>query len=102
MISGSTAAGEPLIPHFQFQTSVKTDEAKAIRIEMIRYMLDVRGTFGYEDEQSFPISLGLNKKGGMDDDDFFEYLKKSVMKLYPDAAPAKGRWVVIKCDSGPG
>ena len=24
------------------------------------------------------------------------------MKLYPDAAPVKGRWVVIKCDSGPG
>jgi hypothetical protein len=75
MISGSTAVGEPLIPHFQFQTSAKTDEAKAIRIEMICYMLDVRGTFGYEDEQSFPLSLGLNKKGGMDDDDFFEYLK---------------------------
>ena len=30
MISGSTAVGEPLIPHFQFQTSAKTDEAKAI------------------------------------------------------------------------
>lgn len=24
------------------------------------------------------------------------------MKLYPDAAPVKGCWVVIKCDSGPG
>ena len=24
------------------------------------------------------------------------------MKLYPDVAPVKGRWVVIKCDSGPG
>ena len=24
------------------------------------------------------------------------------MKLFPDAAPVKGRWVVIKCDSGPG
>jgi len=24
------------------------------------------------------------------------------MKLYPDAAPVKGKWVVIKCDSGPG
>jgi hypothetical protein len=65
-------------------------------------MLDIRGTFSYEDEQSFPILLGPNKKGGMDDDDFFEYLKKSNMKLYPNAAPVKGRWVVIKCDSGPG
>ena len=24
------------------------------------------------------------------------------MKLFPDAAPVRGRWVVIKCDSGPG
>ncbi len=38
----------------------------------------------------------------MDDDGFFEYLQKLIMKLYPDASPTKGRWVVIKCDSGPG
>jgi hypothetical protein len=36
------------------------------------------------------------------DDEFFEYLKKSIMKLFTDAAPVKGRWVVIKCDSSPG
>jgi hypothetical protein len=24
------------------------------------------------------------------------------MKLFPDAAPVRGRWVIIKCDSGPG
>ena len=24
------------------------------------------------------------------------------MTLFPDAAPVKGRWVVVKCDSGPG
>ena len=69
---------------------------------MIRYMLDVRGTFGFDSEQSFPVSIGLNNKGGMDDEEFFEYLKKSIMKLWPDAAPVKGRWVVIKVDSGPG
>jgi hypothetical protein len=102
MISGSTAAGEPLPPHFQFQTSAQTAKAEAIRIETIRYMLDIRGTFGHESEQSFPISLGLNHKGGMDDQEFSEYLKKSIMKLFPDAAPMRGRWVVIKCDSGPG
>ena len=65
-------------------------------------MLDVRGTFGHESDQSFPVLLGLNNKGGMDDDEFFEYLQKLIMKLYPDAAPMKGRWVVVKCDSGLG
>jgi hypothetical protein len=72
--------------------SAQTAEAEAIRIETTRYMLDVRGTFGHESKQSFPISLGLNHKGGMDNQEFFEYLK----------APVRGRWAVIKCDSGPG
>jgi hypothetical protein len=45
MISGSNAAGEPIAPHFQFQTSAQSDEAKAIRIECMRFMLDVRATF---------------------------------------------------------
>jgi hypothetical protein len=72
MISGSNAAGEPIAPHFQFQTSAQSDEAEVIRIECMRYMLDVRATFGHDDEQSFSVSVGLNHKGGMDDDDFFE------------------------------
>ena len=102
MICGSNAAGEPMPPHFQFQTASQTVEAEAIRIETIRYMLDVRAQFGHAEEQSFPVSIGLNNKGGMDDDEFFEYFKNSIMSLYPDAAPVKGRWVVVKCDSGPG
>ena len=102
MISGSSAAGEPLPPHFQFQTSAQTAEAEYIRIECIRYMLDVRAQFGHDTEQSFPISLGLNSKGGMDVDEFYEYIVKSIMRLYPDAAPTAGKWVVIKCDGGPG
>ncbi|KAL7431790.1 hypothetical protein ACHAXH_004909 [Discostella pseudostelligera] len=24
------------------------------------------------------------------------------MPLHPDAAPGKGKWVILKCDSGPG
>jgi hypothetical protein len=33
---------------------------------------------------------------------FYEYIVKSIMRLFPDAAPMAGRWVVIKCDGGPG
>jgi hypothetical protein len=49
-----------------------------------------------------PVSFGMNAKGGMDDDEFFEYLLKSIMLLYPDLTPVNGKWVVLKCDSGPG
>ena len=75
MIGGSNAAGEPIPPHFQFQRSAQTPDAKALRIECIRYMLNVQAAFGHEEVQSFPIPLGLNNKGGMDDVDFFEYLQ---------------------------
>ncbi len=34
MITGSTAAGEALPPHFQFQTSAKSDETQHIRIDV--------------------------------------------------------------------
>ena len=83
MIGGSNAAGKPIPPHFQFQTSAQTPDAKALRIEYIRYMLNVQAAFGHKEIQSFPISLGLNNKGGVDDVEFFEYLQKSFMKLYP-------------------
>jgi hypothetical protein len=38
----------------------------------------------------------------MNDEEFFEFIQKSIMKLYHDAAPVKGHWVVIKCDSSLG
>jgi hypothetical protein len=62
MISESTAAGEPLPPHFQFQTLVQSAKAEAIRIETIQYMLDIKGKFGHESDQSFLISLGLHQR----------------------------------------
>jgi hypothetical protein len=49
-----------------------------------------------------PVPFGMNAKGGMDNDEFFEYLLKSIMPLYPDSAPVNGKWIVLKCDSGPG
>jgi hypothetical protein len=81
---------------------------RAVKLRRDQELLDLcapktDGTaFGHEEVQAFPISLGLNNKGGMDDVEFFEYLQNPIMKLYPDAAPMKGKWVVIKCDSGPG
>ncbi len=58
MISRSTEVGKPLPPHFQFQMSAQTAEAEAIRIEMTRYMHNVKGTFGHETKQSFLILIG--------------------------------------------
>jgi hypothetical protein len=70
LISGSSASGEPIPPHFHFQTTAQTAEANAIRIKCLHFMLDVQACFGYDKMLSFPISFGFNHKGGMDDNNF--------------------------------
>ena len=97
MISRSNPVGKLIPPHFQFQTAAQKAKAEVIWIEMLCHMLNVWAMFGHDKEvQSFPTALGLNNKGGMDNDKFFKYLQNSIMKLYPNAAPVKGRWVIIK------
>ena len=75
MIGGSNAAGEPIPPHFQFQTSAQTLDAEALCNECIRYMLNVQAAFEHEEIQSFPISLGLNNKGGWTMSNFLSTFK---------------------------
>jgi hypothetical protein len=65
MISGSSVAGKSIPPHFQFQTSATSAEGEVIHIEMVRFLLPVECIFGWGTKQEFPISFGLNSKGGM-------------------------------------
>jgi len=102
MITGSNAWGEALPPHFQFMTSAQTDEGKQIRNECVRYMKNVKGEFGLGEMASRRVAYGMNEKGGMDEEEFAKYIRNSIMPLYPNASPEKGKWVVLKCDSGPG
>jgi len=51
---------------------------------------------------SFGVTFGMNEKGGMDMEEFAKYLRNAIMPLYPNAAPEFGKWVFLKCDSGPG
>ena len=83
-------------------TAAQTDENDSIRNECLCYMLDVVGIFCHKEMQQMLVSFGMNAKGGMDDDEFFEYLQNLIMPLYPDSAPMNGKKVVLKCDSGPG
>jgi len=69
--TGHNSWAKMIPPHFQFQTPASSAEGEAICIEMICYFTPVKGIFGWETEQEYPISFGLNSKGGMDDDDIF-------------------------------
>ena len=102
MITGSTAAGEALPPHFQFQTAAKSAETQRARYELVQYFHSVYGKFGFTERQLLGVSIGFNEKGGMDEAEFEKYVSNSILPLYPDARDRPGLRVMVKVDSGPG
>jgi hypothetical protein len=102
MITGSSANGEALPSHFQFQTSAQLDETQHAQMEMAAYLPGVKCKFGMTEMKVMAISVGFNEKGGMDDTKFEKYVKNSIMPLFPDALDIPGKRVLLKVDSRPG
>ncbi len=102
LIFGSTAAGEPIPLHFQFKTTAKTNEGQRISIDWFRVCPRVRGKFGHEVPKDFPVTFGMNEKGGMNSVELQKYMKTAIFPLYPDIADTPGKRVLLKVDSGPG
>ena len=102
LIAGSTAAGEPVPPHFQFSSKAQTVEGERIRNEFVKHTRTTKGKFGRSDCIEHPVTVGLNLKGGMDDEEFQQYIFNSIVPLYPDACDRPGKRVMLKVDSGPG
>ncbi len=101
MIAGSTAAGEPIPPHFQFQTRAQSVETQSVNINLVRFLPNIIGKFGAGEEKEWPVTFGFNAKGGMDKEQFKQYFKTNIVSLYPDADDKAGKMVLIKVDSGP-
>ena len=59
------------------------------------------GKFGFH-KQKLPVSLEMNEKNGMDEKEFAKYIMNTIVPLYPNLAPEKGKWVIMKYDSDPG
>ncbi len=57
LITGSTAAGEALPPHFQFSTTAKSERCKRISLETVRFMKNVRGKYSHDEVKIFPALL---------------------------------------------
>jgi hypothetical protein len=102
MIGGSNALGEALPPHFQFSWNAASEETMQIRTEAAIFLKRVVCKFGMKEEASLCCTIGANEKGGMDEVEFAKYVAIVLPKLYLDAAPEKGKWVILKCDGGPG
>ena len=71
-------------------------------MELVAYMPHVRGKVGAPEEQAWPITVGMNTRGGIDNVEFDDYLSNSLIPLYPGAEDVKGEKVLFKLDSGPG
>ena len=102
MIAGSTAAGEPIPPHFQFQTRAQSVDTQSVNINLVTFLPNVIGKFGAEEEKEWAVTFGYNAKGGMDNEHFKEYFRTNIAPLYPDAEDKLGKRVMVKVDSGPG
>ena len=91
MITGSSAVGEAIPPHFQFTTAAQCDETKRLRCDIQSFMPKVRGKFGCEEERMWSMTYGMNAKGGMDEEEFDKYVFGSLVPLYPDAEDKPGK-----------
>ena len=101
IICGSTAAGDPLPPHFQLRSEAESSRQK-IDKAFIAATADVVGTFGYPTEHSHPCTFGMNEKAGMNEVELMKYIKKAILPLWPDVADRPGKRLILKVDSGPG
>ena len=101
-MSGSTAAGEALPPHIQSQTKAKNEDNERISIDVIEHCQKVKEMFGCPKEKTWPVMFGMNKKGGMNKEEFKKYLCNAIVHLFPDTKDKPDFRVILKVDSGPG
>ena len=102
LVCGSTAAGEPIPPHFQLKTMAQIKENQRISIDWILNCKNVVGRFGYDARREHPCTFGLNEKGGMTSEELHKYITTAILPLYPDLEDKPGKRILIKVDSGPG
>jgi hypothetical protein len=101
MITGSSAAGDPIPPHLQFMSKSTSSDSR-FHYDIAEHIPMVCASFGFSSERLFPITFGRNKKGGMDSVEFEKYVLGSIVPLYPHARDKKGHRVLLKVDLGPG
>jgi hypothetical protein len=101
LIAGSTTAGEVFPPHIQFQLKAKSGDTAQIHIDAAEHIQHVLGKFGCKEVKPWPTTFGMNKKGGMDHEEFAKYMQCSIAPLFPDALDQPGCCVLLKVISGP-
>ena len=101
-IFGSKAAGELVPVHFHFPTSATSAEREKLRYDVCLHLKNTRGQFGHDEVREWPCGIGMNEKGGINDEEFRKYLNNTIYPLFPDMEDVPGKCVLLKVDSGPG
>jgi hypothetical protein len=70
MITGSTAAEEPMPPHFQFSKMAQSENTQRENIRMSTFFPKIRGKFETDGKKEWPVTLAMNLKCGMDEREF--------------------------------
>ena len=70
VITGSTAAGEALPPHFQFTTKATSEERQRLKVEIDQFMPKISGKFGANEKRLWPVTFGMNEMMEMNDEEF--------------------------------
>ena len=78
----------------------QSEDTECVNIRMSAFFPKIKGTFGTNCEKEWPVTLGMNLKGGMDEREFRSYFLNSIVPLFPDAQDVKGKRVIMKVDSG--
>ncbi len=102
LITGSTAAGEAIPLHFQFSAASKSKKTQQVNVNSIAFFPNVKGKSGTSDLKEWPMTIGMNEKGGMDEVEFRQYFLNSLVLLFPDSDDVNGERVIVKVDSGSG
>jgi len=56
MITGSTAAGEPMPPHFQFSMMTQSENTQCVNIRMSTFFPKIKGKFRTDCEKEWPVT----------------------------------------------
>jgi len=102
IVCGSSAAGEPIPPHFQLKSLAQTDVGQRMNVNWFENCADVFVKFGLPEKTAMPCTFGMNERAGMNAVELEKYIRNSILPLFPDAADEDLKRVLLTLDSGPG
>eukprot|EP00978_Attheya_sp_CCMP212_P019719 scaffold55498_cov37-Attheya_sp.AAC.1 len=78
-----------------------TEDGMRISSDFIKDMKLTLGKFGHDKRKEFPCTYGMNTKGGMNGQEFSNYMLNCYLPLYPDASDLPTKRVCVLVDGGP-